>query len=282
MLSYKRILCPVDFSELSAQALGHAVELAGKSGGLVTAVYASSFVAPPYFTAGRMQELEVQFQQSQEEARQALGEFVRKSLPAGAGPVEAMVVEATPGDGILATAASSAADLIVMGTRGRTGLERYWMGSVTERVLRLAQIPVLVFRESAVGPSGGPSHVLCPVNNTALARRALKEAVELARSFSARLTIVHVEEDGTAVGGDFCQWVPEEMRGECEVKTVLVKGHAAEEIVRLARDEAVDLLVIGARHRRFSDTTVIGTTTARVVRHAPCPVLSIVEPFPRD
>jgi nucleotide-binding universal stress UspA family protein len=67
----------------------------------------------------------------------------------------------------------------------------------------------------------------------------------------------------------------DEIGSHCTIRELTREGEAAEEIVSLAKETPCDLLVIGARHRRFFDSTVLGSTTARVVRHAPCPVLTV-------
>src|ERR1019366_5229290 len=67
-------------------------------------------------------------------------------------------------------------------------------------------------------------------------------------------------------------------RHRCNIRDLVRHGDPAEEIVALASEEAFDLLVIGAPHRRFFEGLVLGTTTLRAVRHAPCPVLTVSGP----
>lgn len=272
MLPFKQILCPVDFSDLSALALRYAELLAGRSGGLVTAVHATTFEAPAYFSQSRLQELERQFHEAQEEARQALEKFA-----GGNHGIHTLVVDARPVAAILWTAERVGADLIVMGTRGRSGFERYRMGSVAERILHESTVPVLTVRETPGRQDLAIRKVLCPVNNSSAARKALDLAAELASAFDAALVVAHVEEAGSQTEEELCRAVPDEVRGKCRVEEIVRKGNAAEEIVRLAGEQNADLLVLGAQHKAFADTTVIGTTTARVVRHAPCPVLTIIQ-----
>lgn len=272
MLPFKQILCPVDFSELSALALRYAELLASRSEGLVTALHATTFEAPAYFSQGRLQELERQFREAREEARQALEKFVN-----GSRDVQTLVVDARPVAAILWTAERVAANLIVMGTHGRSGLERYRMGSVAERILHESTAPVLTVRETAAGANIQVSKVLCPVNDSSAGRKALNLAAELAAAFDAPLIVAHIEEGSGQGTEELCQSVPPEVRGKCRVEEILRRGNPAEEIVRLAGEQGCDLLVMGAQHKAFADTTVIGTTTARVVRHAPCPVLTIIQ-----
>jgi len=156
------------------------------------------------------------------------------------------------------------------------------LGSVTERVLRETDVPVLTVRRDA--PLTEPPairNVLCPVNHSAVARKSLAVASQFAHCFGATLTVLHVREArATDSIDDLCAWVPKAHRSECQVREVSREGEAAHEIVALASELPCDLLVMGAQHRRFLDSTVIGTTTVRVVRHAPCPVLTVISRDP--
>jgi nucleotide-binding universal stress UspA family protein len=71
--------------------------------------------------------------------------------------------------------------------------------------------------------------------------------------------------------------MPPEERARCNVREVERHGDAASEIVGLAAEESFDLLVVGAPRRKFFEGLVLGTTTLRAVRHAPCPVLTVGE-----
>ena len=267
------ILCPVDFSELSGHALRHAARLAACGDAKVIAVFANWFDAPPYFTEGRIEELTREFRDSQAAAEQSLAAFVTSTLGEMAPAVEIRVAEGLPADVILALAAGTAAGLIVMGTHGRTGYNRWTMGSVAERVLRESPVPLLTVR----GPSEGQiRRILCPVADTEVSRQALGLAAELAVCFGATLTALHVREPhADAAPPDLCARVPAEERTRCNVREVERHGDAASEIVRLAAEESFDLLVLGAARRTFFDGLVLGTTTIRAVRHAPCPVLTV-------
>ena len=140
------ILCPVDFSELSAVALRYAAELAKRLGAKLTVVYANTVPEPPYFTEGKLDDLARQFREAMHEAESALRRFVEKETEL---PAEVRVMEGRPVDVILKAAEQAGADLIVMGTHGRGGINRLVVGSVTDRVLRQSPIPVLAVRGAA-------------------------------------------------------------------------------------------------------------------------------------
>jgi nucleotide-binding universal stress UspA family protein len=273
---FKTILCPVDFGELSAHALRHANLLAGCGNAKIIAIYANWFEAPAYFTAGRVDELQKQFREALGEAERSLKAFVDSTLGESGGEVETRVVEALPADGILGLAASTGADLIVMGTHGRTGFNRWMLGSVTERILRESPVPLLTVRAA---PRGPVRRILSPIDGTEASRNAFRLATGLGACFNAEITAVYVHESGSAQSvPDLCNWIPAEARQRCHIRELVRHGDPAEEIVALASEEAFDLLVIGAPHRRFFEGLVLGTTTVRAVRHAPCPVLTASGP----
>ena len=270
---FKTILCPVDFGELSAHALRHANLLAGCGDAKVIATYANWFEAPAYFTAGRVEELQKQYRGAFVEAERSLRAFVDSTLGESAGSVETRVIEALPADGIRELAASTDADLIVMGTHGRSGSNRWVLGSVTERVLRESQVPLLTVRAAPLGPV---RRILSPIDGTEASRSAFRLAAGLGACFNAEITAVYVHEGGSARSvPDLCKWIPVEAQQRCNIRELVRHGDPAEEIVALASGEAFDLLVIGAPQRRFFEGLVLGTTTLRAVRHAPCPVLTV-------
>jgi nucleotide-binding universal stress UspA family protein len=273
---FKAILCPVDFGELSAHALRHANLLAGCGDAKVVAIYANWFEAPAYFTAGRVENLQRQYREALGEAERSLKAFVDSTLGESGGKVETRVVEALPADGILDMAASTGADLIVMGTHGRSGLNRWMLGSVTERILRESPIPLLTVRAA---PRGPVRRILSPVDGTEASRNAFRLAASLGACFDAEITALYVHETGSAPPvPDLCNLIPAESRQRCNIRDLVRHGDPAEEIVALASAEAFDLLVMGSPHRRFFEGLVLGTTTLRAVRHAPCPVLTVSGP----
>lgn len=249
--------------------------LGGGAGGRILAMYAQWLDAPAYFTEAQLEQLHGEIRRSLSDAEHALTTFVADTLGADAAGVETAVVEAHPVDGILAQAAESGAGLIVMGTHGRTGWNRWTLGSVAERVLRESAIPVLTVRGA---PSAEIRHILCPVSDNGASRAALSRAASVASAFDATVTVVHVTEpNGGGSIPNLCAWVGADARERCTVREMPLRGYAAEEIVRLTKDGEYDLVVLGARRRRFFEGMLMGTTAIRVIRHAACPVLSISE-----
>jgi nucleotide-binding universal stress UspA family protein len=146
----RRILAAIDFGEASSHALGLAGDLARAYGATLVALHAETFDAPPYFTTDQVRTIERQRRAARTEASAYLLRFCGRLTRT---PVSTSVSDAPPADAILE--ASRSHDLIVMGTHGRRGPPRWWAGSVAERVVRDAKVPVLVVRSSAA-PAGRP------------------------------------------------------------------------------------------------------------------------------
>jgi len=141
------ILVAVDFGEASARAVavGGAIAARCRDASL-RLLHAESIEAPAYFTSEQIDDLERQRHAITSQAEQFVSRFGRQHT---AVPFIATVDRRPPSEAIVAAAAS--ADLVVMGTHGRHGLQRWWLGSVAERVLRETRRPLLVIRASDVG-----------------------------------------------------------------------------------------------------------------------------------
>lgn len=143
----ERVLVAVDFGEASARALAIAGLVASAYDATLRVVHAERFEPPPYFTLDQIARLEAERRDAQAAAVDHLRRF---AAAATAYPVDAVVVDEPPADAILHAAAS--VDLIVTGTHGRRGPGRWWLGSVAERIVRHASVPVLVTRAGAAPP----------------------------------------------------------------------------------------------------------------------------------
>lgn len=276
----KSALTAVDFSEWTGPVLRAAAELARLYRASLTAVYAEQFLPPPYFTEGDVKALADLLDLQRRTARQHLEELVRQEI---AYPVHARLVEAYPTEAILRTTEEIEAGVLILGTHGRSGLNRLLMGSVAEKVVRHAQVPVLVVKREA--PLAF-QRLLCPVNYTPVAMEALRHAADLASRAGAELVVMSVEEsEDQGIRRDheaqLRALIPQPLQDYCRLRPVVRRGEAAEQILQLAAEEHSDLIVIGAQHRPLLEATIIGTTSVRVMRHAPCSVLTVVRSYTR-
>lgn len=137
----RTVLVGVDFEGASARALAIAGIVASAYDARLIALHAERFEPPRYFTPEQIERLEAERRSAQIAAADHLARF---SAAATSHRVESRVVDEPPVDAILD--AASTADLIIVGTHGRRGPGRWWLGSVAERIVRGATIPVLVTR----------------------------------------------------------------------------------------------------------------------------------------
>jgi nucleotide-binding universal stress UspA family protein len=197
-------------------------------------------------------------------------------------------------DEILDMADETGADLIVMGTHGRTGLERLLTGSVAETVLRGARCPVLALRSAEQGQDAvGPQVILHPTDFSEPATAALAVARALARDLGARLFILHAAP--AEVRAAMLVPIPPELTDYREnlaatrlrtdgpdlkfpVETRISHGYPAEEILRVANEIGCGLIVIGSHGRSGLGRMLMGSVAEAVLRKAGSPVLIVKTP----
>jgi nucleotide-binding universal stress UspA family protein len=297
MIEIRRILCPIDFSEASRHALEHAVVLAKWYESGITALHviqAPLFPQPPIFVAG-FAEATAPAAPNHKAREEELEAWLEPAHRVGI-KTDAIVDDGNAAARILEHASSSQADLIVMGTHGLSGFERFMLGSVTEKVLRKATCPVMTMPPAAATAAKIPyTRLLCPVDFSESSSAALRFTFSLAEEADADLTILHVvdspDDDGLLSQRfdepEFRRAVEEEARRRlealvtddvrvwCKPATKVAYGKPYREILQMAEGEGTDLIVIGVRGRNALDLTVFGSTTNQVVRRAPCPVLTM-------
>ena len=287
----QRILCPIDFSGFSLRAAENALALARLWKAEITALFVFPDAAAP---GGEAAEGPSPLPDAgiRSVVAKDMQEFLR---PAGAArlPVRYCFKAGDPAREILAEATAQRADLLVMGTHGRSGFERWVLGSVTDRVLRKAPCPVLTVSRPADGPDQVPAkRVLCAVDLSETSERTLAYALALASKAKAALTLVHVVEGITEAMAPVPYGVSqyglrleaearERLRravpsqAGCRVEEVVVTGKPYREILRLAAERGASLIVVGTHGPDPVDRMFFGSTADHVVRDAPCPVLTV-------
>ncbi|MBD0315347.1 MAG: universal stress protein [Nitrospiraceae bacterium] len=188
---------------------------------------------------------------------------------------------------ICEAAAAHRADLIVMGTHGRKGVERILLGSTTERVVTMAPCPVLAVRQ----PHATPEHdlhkwrtIIVPVDFADCACEAVEYGAELAKDFAAALVLLHIVDpapyrrasEQVEKARTLLSSIGEKIRVHgIPVREVLHGGQPAEGIVDVVRSEDADLVVMGTHGRRGLSQFVFGSVAGAVVRRAACPVMTL-------
>lgn len=268
----REVLVPMDWSDLSTAALSYAGVFHERFGSRITVLHAESLEAPPYFTREQRDELLAQAKAAREAALEHLAQEAESIL--GFRP-STRIVEGPASRAILAAAEGIPADLILMGSRGRGGVEGLFMGSVAERTVRQSKVPVLVV--GAVTGTMGFRRVLCPVDSGPVSRKALAYAAAVAESFDSDLTILHAREDAATEDG--CPEVTDELRRRCRVEEVVRRGDPAENIVRAAHMDDHDLVVMGVEWKSSLWGELVSSTTDRVMRIVRKPLLVVPMSF---
>jgi nucleotide-binding universal stress UspA family protein len=310
MVAISNILCPVDFSPFSRNALQHGAQLAGwfQATLSVVYVYPPPAAPPPVLFGGLPGPVDIEPLPALTVSPERLHDDMTARLTTFTTSVDLSRVQtrlhARPGravEGILDEAAATPCNLIVLGTHGHSGLDRLALGSVTEKVLRKARCPVLTVPPS-VGETPGEAlyifkRILCAVDFSEASLKALEYALALAKEADAELVLLHVIEGMADVQhwqqptnpsileylrlseqhalAQLRQVVPQDAHVWCKPKEVLLTGKPYREILRVAHDEDVHLIVMGVHGRNPVDLMFFGSTTNHVVRTATCPVLTL-------
>lgn len=295
MIEFGRILCPVDFSEFSQRTVDHAVALAAWYKAQLTLLYV--FVNRATMDVPPLELLPLERDRIADDMRALVGS-PPESVKVDYRVREAIDVRAE----ILRQVDDLGADLVVMGSHGRSGFETLLLGSAAESVVRKAPCPVMVVpRRAGDADPREPvryGRILCPVDFSEGSCKALRLALGLAQEASAHLTVLHsierppelgeftsaadaVEVDRIRAAAEAAclqrlrSLIPAEARSYCTIETQVRQGPAYREILAVAAAERTDLIVMGVQGRGAFNLMVFGSNTARVMRGASCPVLTV-------
>jgi len=269
----KLILVPTDFSEPAAHALRYAGSLAQRLGAHVRLMYADYFVPPVDFSASAAVEFALTSDEAADTAKKHLIKLAEDVLPKGVA-FETRVVIDSPVPAIVEEARSCNADLVVIGTHGRTGFRRVIVGSVTEWVMRIVDVPLLAISPLADErrTSKPSARIVCAVDGSPESREALRVCAALADAPDAKIVVVRcVDAETPQEAADeivrLQRWTPEELLERCQYK-LLPADHPAEQVVELAKLVYADLIAAGCTTRRVAE---------RIVERSDCPVLVVNE-----
>ena len=299
MISYTRILVPVDFSEPSKKAVTYGLTLAAQANAKLflahivpdTAALNYAFPTETYETEKRQYE----------GAKREILKLVPEQY-AAMFDIETIVKTGRIDSELMGIVKEEAVDLVVMGTHGRKHLGRWFLGSVTERMLR--KLPVPLLSVSHLGPEthaielGFVSirRILCATDLSDSSGTGMQYAIELARGTGAQLTVAHVVDhanfillSGTASGyleDERKKWVESvkkkldklvarEKPAGMEIEGLVVEGKPYEQLLRVAQERGMDIIVLNLQSKGMLDRAFLGSTAERVVRLARVPVLSV-------
>ena len=296
MLTLKSILCPVDFSEESQNALRWAVALAAKHQSRLTVLNA---VDPLLAHAARAR---YGLDLPKGETEPALREFVAAAVPRTASWAPIPVLDVRVGDPssvILETADREHVDLIVMGTHGLGGFRKWFLGSTTERVLRRTHVPLLTVPSAgpsvvldASGPRFAIKSILAATDFSEASSNAVQLAAELAHEFSVPLVITHVvtpvvvptqwqpyvefadEDRVTQARERLDKWL-RDLSTRVQGEVVVAVDRPADSIASTAAEKSAGLIVMGLFGDKGAFAPRPGSIAYRVLCASKVPVLVV-------
>lgn len=290
----KKILCAIDRSPSSLQAFGYALALARWQSARLNLLEVVEEAPPPPGVTRAPKSDGVP-----NETRTALERDLRRALTARRASdvkVEISLRNGNVVQEILAQAKTSRPDLMVIGSHGRGGIQRLVLGSVAEKVLRLATCPVLTVRRGVrlVRRSRSPFEtILCPTDFSAAANKAVAYAKRLAQEADAKLILMTAVEwpfgDEVTSGAvaelqksiasnasdALTRLLPRPASNGPRAQAIVAVGKASAAIVKVARARSVDLIVMGVSGRGALDVAILGSTTHHVIREGAWPVLTV-------
>lgn len=292
---YRSILVPLDGSALAERALGVAAELAARMRSDLHLVHVHRERV--------VEELPV-YGLTGEAARAAAEQYVLAAADrlraAQAGQVDGTLLEGSAAHAIVAHAAKTGTDIIVMSSHGRTGASRFWLGSVADAVIRSASVPVLMVRggdDAGAKAPGAFQRLLLPLDGSSLAESVIPHAITLAKVGEGNVHLLQVEERAEdlrmSVWGlaaqeaddlparleradHYLHSVRDRFQSEWPPATVSVEARGArragEAIVEVAVERDTDLIAM-ATHGRGASRMLLGSVADKVVRGTQCSVL---------
>ena len=279
----KNILVAIDFSEISQRALAHAAALARIFGATVYGAHVVPFDKNPF---AEPESAELALRQAGLSAKEQIGKMFSQA-GISAGDSQILVGDGDVGGVIAGLVREHSADLLVVGTTGRQGLEKVLLGSVAEELIRSSPCPVL-----SIGPDVADkapatiASIVCGIDFSPESLHAAPYAFRLARMFAAQVTVVHVAREPEESAVEMQQLLTKRLKeqvwpdaGPAGPDFVVAFGEPAAELLKVASERNAGLIVIGVRGsgaftRR---STHFGSTAHEVVSQAPCPVLTVRE-----
>jgi nucleotide-binding universal stress UspA family protein len=283
---YETILVGFDDSQHSKAALIEASNWIKRHGGKLILVHAVYFDAEEFGIAPE-----------QLEKRLKIGEKAcvqtKKMLTSEFGiEIQSLLCEGDPPTVIVDIAREKKADLIMLGTYGRKGLNRLLMGSVTSQVIVNSPADVLVIKKPCTECTGEYKSILVPFDGSVPGQIALNRACRLSKIDNAEITTLYVIPRYEEMIGFFrTESIKKSLQREAQgildtakriasnsgvsVKDEIQEGHAAENIVETAGRLKNDLIIMGSHGYSGVNKAIIGSTAERVIAHAACPILVV-------
>ncbi len=318
----KKIMCSIDFSDFTDECLGYSAALCKEFNATLVLVHIVIDVESyrgegvTGFDNIKLQEKNIQ------KAKEHLGKMV-KDLTIDH---EIVVIKGTPADEICRLATKKEIDLVIAAPHGKSGIKKFLLGSVTEKLIKSLTCPLLVLHTkqhdfiSLYDYEMKLKKILVGCDFSPDSKLAFDYGLSLAQEYQAEIYLTHVikpteyvelkASDYISIApGNYARWqssdylemqkkvtaenrekiqelrkrlekqlyymLPDESKDWCTPHTNVLTGEPYKELVKYAKDQKVDMIVMGIRGHTLWEKLLVGSTTDRVIRHAPCPVLAV-------
>ncbi|SMD08687.1 Nucleotide-binding universal stress protein, UspA family [Desulfocicer vacuolatum DSM 3385] len=319
----QKIMCAMDFSDYSPTILSYSVALCKEFDARLFLCHVVMNV-PAMLGTSETSLDPIQLQQSHNRSAQEMLEKMAAEVPL---PCEVILGKGDAADELSRIAQEKEIDMVVTATQGQSAMARLLIGSVTEKLMKTIQCPLLVLHTQKHEFFPPPDHgikmdkILVGCDFSSDSRLAFEYGMSLAQEFQASLHLAHVikptehlalkpENDFDLSPGDYYRltsptlyletasekhetrinkikeirnklihqlhrMVPEESQHWCTPETILLDGEPYRELIHYAQDEEMDLIVLGIRGHTLLEKLMVGSTTHRLIRQSPCPVLAV-------
>jgi len=292
MTPYKHLLCPVDFSDSSRRALAWSSGFAKAVGARLTVLHV---LDTGLLSLGNLVAVPDAFGELRRRAEEAILQL-KRSLDLSAATVE--VAEGVPDEVVVSAANRGDVDLLVMGTHGLSGFEKFFLGSVTEKVLHRVEVPLLSISPGAekAGPPD-PRTILMAIDFGPESQAVVRHGTWLAEHFRTKLIALHVVPPPYVVLNESSYEPLTRMEvnrltdslvskrredleallptGGVERQAVVRVGAPFESLRTEIEERSVDMAILGAGGHGNVGIRWLGSTCHKMVRLAPCPVMVV-------
>ena len=267
----KKILVPCDFSEPAVEAFKFAIDLATKSDGTVTVlkvidlpvVYETSFGMPAYtFNSKLLKELEDEERKSFEKMVDKFGKgFSRMNFQVVHGPTTAIISD---------TIEDNKADLVVMGTHGANGLQEFFVGSNTEKIVRFSKVPVFAIRKATDVSS--IKNIVMPTSLHLDQEGFMKKIKELQAFFGATIHVLFLNTPFNFIrDNELKDYIGRFNLSQCTLN-IRNDRYEPDGIISFVNEIKADMLAMATHGRKGLSHFLSGSITEDVVNHVKCPV----------
>ncbi|MEO6445081.1 MAG: universal stress protein [Gemmatimonadaceae bacterium] len=288
----RSILVPLDGSTFAYRAFPMALTLAKFHAARLAVVTVQHTPQPSRTQAAP--PIDPAYEQDQiAEARKHVERVAARARKLGCRDAKSYVLEGDVQESLEGFIRDEQVDLVVMATHGRGGVSRAWLGSVSEGLLRRVHVPILLTRVKHKLPSRTEmlvpfSRALVALDGSPDSERAIDEVVRLSGTAPVHLTLAHVipptktmlsplltNQIDVEVRRDYLEPLAAKIRkeGRSVSVEVLVDGHAAKGLLKLAKSDGSDLIVLSSSGMGGLPRFLMGSVADKVIRTSPIPVL---------